>query len=194
MMRQPAALHFSSEQIYFSILRHIPMFRRAMISKTIQDAFNDQISKEIYSAYIYLAMSSYFQNSNLPGCAHWMRSQYNEELGHALKLFDYVHAREGKVTLFAIPQPKTEFSSPLAVFQQALEHEREVTRMINNLYALTQKENDYASQIELQWFITEQVEEEKSAGGIVEQLKMIGDNKSNLIYIDRQLGMRGAGT
>lgn len=164
-----------------------------MLSKTIQNAFNDQISKEFYSAYLYLSMSSYFQGMNLPGCAHWMRLQYAEEVGHALRLFDYVHDREGSVALQAIDQPGAKFKSPLDVFQQALDHEREVTRMINKLYALTQKENDYAAQIELQWFITEQVEEEKSAGGIVEQLKMVGDNKSTLIYLDRQLAMRAAG-
>ncbi len=164
-----------------------------MLSKTIQNAFNDQISKEFYSAYLYLSMSSYFQSINLPGCAHWMRLQYQEEEAHALKLFDYVHDREGSVTLEAIDKPGVKFKNALDVFQQALDHEREVTRMINKLYALTQKENDYAAQIELQWFITEQVEEEKSAGGIVEQLKMVGDNKSALLYLDRQLGMRAAG-
>ncbi|MFN0159387.1 MAG: ferritin [Bacteroidota bacterium] len=164
-----------------------------MLSKTIQNAFNDQISKEFYSAYLYLSMSSYFQAMNLPGCAHWMRLQYSEEVAHALRLFDYVHDREGKVTLQAIEQPGAKFKAPLDVFQQALEHEREVTGMINKLYALTQKENDYAAQIELQWFITEQVEEEKSAGAIVEQLKMVGDNKSTLLYLDRQLALRAAG-
>jgi ferritin len=164
-----------------------------MLSKTIQDAFNDQTSKEFSSAYLYLSMSAYFAGNNLPGCAHWMRLQYQEEIGHALKLFDYVLGREGKVTLHAIEKPRAEFTSPLDVFQQALAHEREVTRMINNLYAMTQKENDYASQIELQWFVAEQVEEEKAAGMIVEQLKMIGDNTSALLYLDRQLGMRTAG-
>jgi ferritin len=164
-----------------------------MLSKTIQDAFNDQISKEFYSAYIYLAMSGYFQSQNLPGCSHWMRVQYQEEVGHALKLFDYVNEREGKVVLQAIKQPSSEFKSPLDVFQQSLTHEREVTAMINNLYSLTQKENDYPSQIALQWFITEQVEEEKNAGGIVEQLKMIGDNRMGLMMLDRQLGVRAAG-
>ncbi|MEK9138748.1 MAG: ferritin [Bacteroidota bacterium] len=163
-----------------------------MLSKTVQDAINDQIAKEFYSGYVYLSMSAYLQSINLPGCAHWMRMQYQEEVGHALKLFDYVHKREGHVTLHAIQQPNTQFKSPLDVFEQALGHEREVSAMINKLYALTQKENDYPTQIELQWFITEQVEEEKNAGAIVEQIKMIGDNKVALLMLDRQLGARGA--
>lgn len=163
-----------------------------MLSKTIQDAINDQISKEFYSGYVYLSMSAYFQSINLPGCANWMRVQYQEEVSHALKLYDYVHEREGHVTLQAIQQPKSEFKSPLYVFEQALGHEREVTAMINKLYSLTQKENDYPTTIKLQWFITEQVEEEKNAGGIVEQLKMIGDNKIALLMLDRQLGARAA--
>jgi ferritin len=137
-------------------------------------------------------MSAYLQSINLPGCAHWMRMQYQEEVGHALKLFDYVHKREGHVTLHAIQQPNTQFKSPLGVFEQALGHEREVSAMINKLYALTQKENDYPTQIKLQWFITEQVEEEKNAGAIVEQIKMIGDNKVALLMLDRQLGARDA--
>lgn len=164
-----------------------------MLSKTVQDAINNQIAAEFHSAYVYLSMSAYFQSINLPGSAHWMRLQYQEEMGHALKLYDYVLDREGTVVLQSIKQPASKFKSTLDVFQQALEHEKEVTKMINSLYALTLKENDYAAQIQLQWFITEQVEEEKNAGAIVEQLKMIGDNKSALLYLDRQLGMRTAG-
>ena len=164
-----------------------------MLSKTIQDAINEQIGKEFYSAYIYLQMSSYLQSINLSGSAHWMRIQYQEEMRHGLKLYDYVHEREGRVTLAAIPQPRTDYKSPLDVFEQALSHEREVTALINKLYALTQKENDYPTTIHLQWFVTEQVEEEKNAGAIVEQLKMIGDNKMGLIMLDQQLGARAAG-
>lgn len=164
-----------------------------MISKTVQNAFNNHISKEFYSAYLYLSMSSYLQSVNLPGAAHWMRLQYQEETMHAMKLFDYVHEREGKVELKAIEKPAASFKSPVDVFKIALDHEREVSALINSLYALTQKENDYASQIHLQWFITEQVEEERSAAEILEQLKMVGDNKSALLYLDRQLGMRSAG-
>ncbi len=163
-----------------------------MLSKTVQDAINDQIGKEFYSAYIYLQMSAYFQSANLPGFAHWMRLQYQEEMKHGMKLYDYVHEREGLVTLQAIPQPRGDFKSPLDVFEQALAHEREVTALINKLYALTQKENDHPTTIHLQWFVTEQVEEEKNAGAIVEQLKLIGDNKMGMMMLDRQLGARAA--
>ena len=162
-----------------------------MLSKTIQEALNDQIGKEFYSAYIYLSMSAYFQGENLPGCAHWMRLQYQEEIAHALKLFDYIHNREGVVTLQAIKQPQGKFKSALDVFLQALGHEKDVTASINRIYALTQKENDYATQVALQWFVTEQVEEEKNAGEIVEQMKMVGDNRVALLMIDRQLAARG---
>jgi ferritin len=164
-----------------------------MLSKTIQDSINDQIAKELHSAYIYLAMSSYFQSVNMPGSAQWMRIQYQEETGHAMKLYNYVHEREGHVTLQAIPQPKSDYKSALDVFEQALGHEREVTASINKLYGLAQKENDHATAIALQWFVTEQVEEERNANGIVEQLKMIGDNKIAMIMLDRQLGARAAG-
>jgi ferritin len=164
-----------------------------MVSAKIQDAINEQISTEMYSAYVYLAMSAYFERSNLPGCAHWMRLQYQEESGHALKLFDYLLNREGTVVLQAIKQPSEGFSSPLKVFETALKHEKHVTAMINKLYALAQKESDYPTQVELQWFITEQVEEEKNASGIVEQLKMIGENRVALLMLDRQLAARTGG-
>lgn len=164
-----------------------------MISTTVQDAVNEQISTEFYSAYVYLGMSAYFESVNLPGCAHWMRLQYHEETAHALKLFDYLHNRQGTVVLQAIKQPAERFASPLEVFETALRHEKHVTAMINKLYALAQKEADYATQVELQWFITEQVEEEKNAGGIVDQLKMIGDNQVALLMLDRQLAARTGG-
>lgn len=164
-----------------------------MMNKTIQDAISEQIAREFSSGYLYLSMSAYFQSINLPGCAQWMRIQYQEEINHALKLFDYVHERQGHVSLQAIEQPKSKFKSALDVFEQALSHEQEVSTTINKLYALTQKENDYPTQIALQWFITEQVEEEKSAGVIVEQIKMIGENKVALLMLDRQLGARSAG-
>jgi len=163
-----------------------------MLSKTIQDAINNQITKELHSSYIYLAMSAYFQTQNMPGSAQWMRVQYQEEVAHAMKLYDYVHEREGRVILQAIPQPKSDFKSALDVFEQALTHEREVTASINALYGLALSEKDHATSIALQWFVTEQVEEERNSGGIVEQLKMIGDNKIALMMLDRQLGARAA--
>jgi ferritin len=161
-----------------------------MLNKTIQDAINEQIKNELFSAYIYLSMSSHFEEMNLSGMAHWMRLQSNEEVEHAMKFFEYIHDRGGKVSLAAIGQPPLEWKSPLAVFENAYEHEQKVTGMINNIYALAVKENDYPTQIMLQWFINEQVEEEKNASTIVEQLKMIGDNKNALMMLDHNLGAR----
>jgi ferritin len=161
-----------------------------MLSKVVEDAINEQIKNELYSAYLYLAMSAHFEAANLPGSAHWMRLQSQEEVEHAMKFFDYVNERGGRVVLQAIDQPPVEFKLPLDIFQQALEHEQKVTGMINNLYALAVKENDYPTQVMLQWFIEEQVEEEKSAGDVVEQLRMIGDHTQGLFMLDRQLGAR----
>ena len=162
-----------------------------MISKALQDALNEQIKNELYSAYLYLSMSAYFERINLPGSARWMRLQSQEETSHAMKFFDHLNDRGGTVVLQAIDQPPSEFKSPLEMFQQALAHEQKVTGMINKLYALAVKENDYPAQVELQWFVTEQVEEEKNATQIVELLKMVGEHSPSLLMIDRQLGARG---
>jgi len=161
-----------------------------MLSQTLQDAINQQVKNELYSAYLYLAMVADFEAKNLPGFAHWMRLQSQEEVSHAMKLFDYVNDRGGRVILEAIDQPPVEFKSPLDSFQQALEHEREVTAMINSLYELAVKENDYPTQIMLQWFIEEQVEEEKNATEVVELLKMVGDHPAGLLMLDRQMAAR----
>ena len=162
-----------------------------MLSKTVQDAINAQIGAELYSAHLYLSMSAYFESNNLPGMAKWMRVQSGEEATHAMKFFDYVNDRGGRALMTAIDQPPTEFESALDVFSRALEHERKVTGLINNLYALSLKENDYPTQVLLQWFISEQVEEEKNATFIVEQLKRIGPSGGGLVHLDRQLGKRG---
>ena len=161
-----------------------------MLSTALEKAINDQIKNELYSAYLYLSMSAHFEANNMPGSARWMRLQSNEEMSHAMKLFDYVYERGGRVVLQAIDQPPADFGSTLEIFEQALGHEQKVTGMINAIYELAVKENDYPTQIELQWFITEQVEEEKSAGDIVEQLKMVGDHGPSLIMLDRALGAR----
>ncbi|MBI4672808.1 MAG: ferritin [Chloroflexi bacterium] len=166
-----------------------------MLNKNVQSALNEQIKNEVFSAYLYLSMSGYFEAANLPGFARWIRVQYEEELEHALKFFDFVHDRGGRVTLHAVDQPPSDFHSPLDVFQRALAHEQKVTGMINNLYALAVQENDYPAQVLLQWFVSEQVEEEKNATNIVEQLKLVGDNGSALLILDRELGARkGGGT
>ena len=164
-----------------------------MLNKKIQDAINEQIKNELYSAYIYLSMSAYFESMNLTGMARWMRLQSNEEVEHAMKFFDYIHDRGGRVVLGAIDQPPTEWKSPLAAFENAYEHEQKVTGMINNIYALALKENDYPTLVMLQWFIDEQVEEEKNASTIVEQLKLIGDSANGLMMLDHRLGERDEG-
>ncbi len=161
-----------------------------MLSKTLEKALNEQVNKEYYSAFLYLSMSSYFESANLLGMAVWMRMQYEEEVMHGIKLFDMIIDMEGKVALKPIEGPPMEFGSPLDVFTKSLEHERKVTGMINNIYSLARKENDYAVQSALQWFIDEQVEEEKSALEIVQQLKMIGDETTPLLMLDSKLGSR----
>jgi len=163
-----------------------------MLSKAMQDALNEQINAELYSAYMYLAMAAHFESVNLPGFANWMRMQNLEETMHATKFFDYVHERGGRVELKAIEQPPIEFESALDVFAKTLAHEQHVTSLINKLYALAQKENDYAAQVMLHWFIEEQVEEEDAAGAILERLKMIGDAPHALVMMDKELGARSA--
>ena len=162
-----------------------------MLGKAVQDAMNEQIKNELYSAYQYLSMAAYCESENLPGFAHWMRAQFREETEHAMKFYDFILDRNGRVVLQAIEGPVVDFGSPLEVFEQALEHEQGVTAMINDLYGLAVRENDYASQTFLQWFVTEQVEEEKNAGDVVETLKMIGDSSEALFLLDRELGQRG---
>jgi len=161
-----------------------------MMGERLQEAINEQINKELYSAYLYLSMSAYCEAEGLSGFAVWMRAQAQEEVGHAMRFFDHVNARGGRVVLKAIEVPPPIWKSPLEMFEQALEHERKVTGMINRLYQLALGENDYATQIELQWFIIEQVEEEESAGAVVEQLKRMGDQPMGLLMLDRELGQR----
>lgn len=160
---------------------------------TMHDAMNEQIKNEFYSAYLYLSMSAYFETINLPGFAHWMQIQVQEEVGHAMKLYNFINERGGRVVLQAIDQPPAEFDSPLNVFERTLEHEEKVTGMIHQLYALSIQEQDYPSQIFLQWFVTEQVEEEDSVTKIMATLKLIGDDRHALLMLDRELGSRVLG-
>jgi ferritin len=164
-----------------------------MINKTVQDAINEQIKNELYSAYLYLSMAGYFEALNLSGFANWMKVQATEEQEHAMKFFEYVFERGGRVQLKAIEQPPFDWKSPMDAFVQVLEHEQKVTAMIHGLYALALKENDYASQVMLQWFITEQVEEEKNAAAIIEQIKMIEAHETAVLMLDHDLGKRSAG-
>ena len=161
------------------------------LSKTVQDALNEQMKQEFYAAYLYLSMSAYCSSSNFEGFAKWLRQQATEEVGHAMRIYDYIEDRGGRVLLQAIPQPATEFPSILNVFEQARDHERKVTGMINRLYEVVDGEKDYASHPFLEWFLTEQIEEEKTSNQIVESLKLAGDHPGALLMLDRELGARG---
>ena len=164
-----------------------------MLSKKMEEALNAQINAELYSAYIYLSMSAYFEAQDLPGMAVWMRSQNDEEVAHAMKIFTYVVDRGGRISLAAIDAPQTEWESPLAVFENAYKHEQHVTGLIHNLVKQAIEENDYATKNMLDWFVDEQVEEEASAAAIVSKLKMIGDNPPALMMLDKELGARQTG-
>jgi ferritin len=161
------------------------------LGKASQDAMNDQIQKEMASAYLYLAMSSYLTAANYDGAASWMRIQAREEVGHALKFITFVEDRGGRVLLKGLAEPPAEFPSVLAVFEAATEHEAIVSASIHRLFELSAKEKDWAAQALLQWFITEQVEEEKTSKRIVDTLRLIGTNTSGLYMFDRELGRRG---
>ena len=158
----------------------------------VQAAFNDQINEELFSSYVYLAMAAHLEGLNLDGFTNWMRLQAQEELVHAMRLFDHINRRGGRVVLKAIGEPPFDFGTPLEVFEKALSHEQHITACIHDLYKIAQEENDYPAQMELQWFIDEQVEEEENTGKVVEQLKMAGSNQSVLLMLDRELGQRTA--
>jgi ferritin len=164
-----------------------------MLVQTLEDAMNDQITNEMFASNQYLAASAFFEGLSLPGFARWMRQQAEEERGHAMKFYDFVHDRGGRVRIGAVPQPVTDFGSPLDVFEKALAHERTVSGQINAIYALAVRENDFASQAFLNWFVTEQVEEEKNAQQLVDTLRMVGDRGDALVMLDRELGARGPG-
>ncbi len=163
-----------------------------MFTQTLQNAFNEQIKHEFYSAYFYLGMSAYCKSNNLFGAAKWLKVQAEEEQEHALKFFKYIEERGGKVELQAIAQPPATYASLLDLFEQVLAHEQKVTALINRLYELAVKEADYPSQFMLQWFINEQVEEEGNATTIVEMLKQVGSQPQGLFMIDSKLGARAA--
>ncbi len=161
-----------------------------MISKKMEKALNEQITAEAYSAYLYLSMAAYFEAENLPGLASWMRIQTQEETVHALKFFDFVNERRGRVVLKTIDQPPKEWESPLAAFEAAFEHEQMVTGRINDLVNLAVQEKDHATNAFLQWFVNEQVEEETSVDTIVQMLKMGQKAPGAMFMIDRELGQR----
>ena len=162
-----------------------------MIKKPVLDAMNEQVMYEMHSAYIYLSMAAYFEAQNLSGFAHWMRKQFNEEQAHALKFFDYILERGEEVKLLPLAAVPTEFKSAEDVFTQTLAHEQKVTALITAIYEKAVAANDVASQIFLQWFISEQVEEEANASKILDMLKKVGGNMGALYQLDHALGKRG---
>ncbi|MBN1681520.1 MAG: ferritin [Anaerolineae bacterium] len=163
-----------------------------MLSEKMQAAMNKQINAELHSAYIYLSMSAYFESQNLPGAASWMRVQAQEEVVHAMKFFDFIHERLGRVLLAPVDGVPTEWASPLAVFEDAFKHEQKISGMINDLVNLAVDERDHAANSFLMWFVDEQVEEEASADAVVQQLKLVGDSGHALYMFDHELGARQA--
>jgi ferritin len=165
----------------------------AVISQKMQDAINKQINAELYSSYLYLSMSAWAMSENLKGSAQWLRVQSEEENGHAMKLFDFLLDRGGKIKLEEIRTPSDSWKGLEDCFKDVYAHELKVTQMIHDLVRTAQEEKDIASQVFLQWFVTEQVEEEANALEIVDTFKLIGDSKGSLYMLDRKLGKRKEG-
>lgn len=164
-----------------------------MLSEKIEAALNQQINEELYSAYIYLAMAAYFHDQNLDGFANWMRIQNQEETLHAMKFYDYIFERNGRVKLLPLNGPPAEWESPLDAFQGSYEHEQKISGLINNLVTLALQESDHATWQFLQWFVSEQVEEEANADRVIQSLKLVGDNPTGLFMLDRELAQRTLG-
>lgn len=160
------------------------------MKKKMENALNKQVNAEMYSSYLYLAMESYFQSISLSGFAKWMRGQVQEEMFHGMKIYDYVHERGGRMQFEAIAKPQTQWDSPLAAFEHILAHEEGVTKLINNLIDVALDARDHAAKAFLDWFIIEQVEEEATVGGIVDRLRLIGDDSSGLFLLDSELAKR----
>lgn len=161
-----------------------------MINEKMEKAFNDQINKELYSEYLYLAMQAYFERLNLKGFVNWFTVQVQEEHAHALGMFDYVHERGGRVELEAIEKPETNWDSPLACFEQVLKHEEFVTSRINALMDVAEEVKDRAALSFLNWYLKEQVEEESNVGNVLATLRLIGDDKKALLMLDKELATR----
>lgn len=161
-----------------------------MISEKLQDAINEQINRELYSGYLYLSMAAYFDSMNLPGFANFMRVQEEEERFHAMKFYDFLNERGGRVVLKKIAQPEVDFDSPVEVFELSLKHEQFVTKSINELMDLAIAENDHATKSFLNWYVDEQVEEEDTMDGIVNKLKLIGGKGHGMLIMDKELGAR----
>ncbi len=161
-----------------------------MINEKMEAAINKQINWELYSSYLYFSMSAYFDSVNLKGCASWMRVQAMEELSHVKKFYDFMGSRGARVMMSEIKAPQTEWESPLAVFEETLKHEQQVTSLINGLVDIAIELKDHATNSFLQWYVDEQVEEEESAGDVVQSLRLNENNPSGLFMIDKELGQR----
>jgi ferritin len=163
-----------------------------MLSAKMQKALNTHLNEEFYSSYLYLSMAAYFEAKNLKGFANWFRIQTQEEYMHGMKFFDFILQKGGKVTLAQIAAPKIEWKSISEVFAETLKHEQKITGLINKLVEVAMLEKDFATNNFLQWFVTEQVEEEANVEEIIQKIEMIGDNKSGLYMLDNELGARVA--
>jgi ferritin len=163
-----------------------------MFSQLVQDAINEQINSELSASYSYLAMSTYCDRQNFLGCARWLRIQSQEEYGHGMRLLDFLIARNGTVKLKTIPEPAVQFKSIASVFETALSQEQEVSKQIDSLYELALKEKAFAALVQLQWFITEQVEEERTSREIVAKFHLVKEDPASLLDLDRELGARSA--
>lgn len=161
-----------------------------MSNKVLEKALNEQLNAELYSAYLYLSMSAYFSDVGLSGFANWMRVQAKEEQFHAMKFYDYINERGGRVLLPAIDAPQAEWASPLACIEAVLEHEKKVTALINNLVDLAIDERDHATNIFLQWFVTEQVEEEDSVNEVLNKLRLLNGEGNGMFILDKELSTR----
>jgi ferritin len=161
-----------------------------MLNDKVVEALNKQLNKEMYSAYLYMAMSAYSTYTGLKGFANWFMVQYQEEMVHAMKFYDYINDQGGQVKLMAIEQPLAEFESPLDMFEKTLEHEKFITRSINELVDLAIAEKDHATNIFLQWFVTEQIEEEGNDNEIISKLKLVGEDGNGLLMLDKELAAR----
>ncbi|ODN30692.1 ferritin [Fervidobacterium thailandense] len=161
-----------------------------MIPEKVLKVLNEQVGKELYSAYLYLSMATYFDAEDLQGFAHWMKVQAKEELGHAMKIYEYIYERGGRVELPALEKPRCQWDSPLEAFKQALEHERFITSSIHNILELARAENDHPTANFIQWFVKEQVEEEAQVEFIVRKLQKLGDSPVALYMLDKDLGNR----
>ena len=161
-----------------------------MLKENVLKALNSQLNAELYSSYLYLSMEAYFESIDLSGFANWMRAQAQEELMHSMKFYDYIVRRGERVTLSTIEGPQIDWDSPLAVFEHVYAHEQKVTGLINDLVDLSVSESDHATSNFLQWFVAEQVEEEESASGVLQRIKLAGDSKSGLFMLDSELSQR----